>query len=152
MLRLKVEEYHFFGAATHFAWYIPLVWLGYRMYGWITSTCDAKGQLVQGDTRTRPITNWLVNLWLKIFGWKTGVYFTVDTETAREGFYVGYRHFPNYESKLSLATCHDEKVMFKLGREDCRFFAVDRRGKEVPMKLYGTFPVADNTIHQAREF
>lgn len=149
-LARTVENHHF---NRQSAWYAPLVWTLWWLYGWVSFTGQASGTLIKGVQDSSPTKNKLQNLWLKFFGWKQGAYFQVAPEQAEAGYYVGY--IPQLcvtATSVSLRKCHERKFMLKIGREDCRFFAVDLQGKEIPVRYIGTFPVADNIIHQAQSF
>ncbi len=144
-------EAHVFNRST--AWYAQIVWLIWRIFGWVAFTGHTEGTLIKGIEKASPTSSLLKNVWLKFFGWKVGAYFRVSEEAARKGYYVGYRPFPDYSTaSICMTRCYERKFMMKIGHEDCRFFAVNLDRNEVPLELIGIFPVSDNTIHQAQEF
>jgi len=131
-------------------WMAAILW---RLFGWISYPYKMRGTMVSGMPAAPPTTSWFTNLWLKLFGWKMGVYFKVSAEEARRGYRVGYIPFPNYDKpQICLSICTDEKVMFKIGHESCRFFAADYENNEIQLELIGVFPVSDNEVQRARPF
>jgi hypothetical protein len=88
---------------------------------------------VEGDPDVRPTTllNWF---FMKRWGWKTVQILEVSKEAAFAGYRLGYRPAFGQARLQSNELTH---LAFKvlIGHEPCDFFAVDKGGKEIPLKL-----------------
>jgi hypothetical protein len=91
------------------------------------------GTLVQGDPESPP-TRWYNHLYLVLFGWKVTVCFQVSEYDAKHGYHVGYVPF-NGKAMAEVDTYFDRQFRMKIGHEDCTFFAINRHGKEIPLKI-----------------
>lgn len=92
------------------------------------------GTLVAGDPEAPPTRWW--NHWYLLFrGWKTIVTFGVNVESVDNWPYrVGYKDFNG-----NVMLCDHEhsapRFTALIGREGCRFFALNEDGHEVPLRL-----------------
>jgi hypothetical protein len=104
------------------------------MFGWKTFSGRVEGVHVHGDKDVKP-TRWWRHLFLALWGWKTVAVFEVeDPHAATDGYRIGFVPF-NGPAKLRERVCVDRCFRMKIGREDCTFFAVDRSGKEIALRV-----------------
>lgn len=104
------------------------------MFGWNKFTGQVEGVQVHGDKDVKP-TRWWRHLFLALWGWKTIVVLEVDDpHAAADGYRIGYVPFRG-PAKLKDRVLVDRCFRMKVGREDCTFFAVNRFGKEVALRV-----------------
>jgi len=91
------------------------------------------GDFVRGDGSVPPTTSgWWHTRWLKWFVWKTAAaYRVVGSEVAGRGYRVGY--IAHDGGHLLSKVLYLDRFCLLVGREDCRFFALNREGKEITL-------------------
>lgn len=104
------------------------------MFGWKNFTGRVEGVQVHGDKEVKP-TRWWRHLFLALWGWKTVAVFEVeDPHAAADGYRIGYLPFRG-PAKLQERVLVDRCFKMKVGHEDCTFFALNRSGKEIALRV-----------------
>lgn len=120
------------------------------MIPWSKFSRKIEGKLVKGD-KTAPPTKWWNYHWLLWFGWKKVAVFKVSDEAAKNGYHVGFKPSAG-EAEVHLALCHSRTFKMAIGREDCIFFAIDEKGREVPLKLLAVAKKDEDQYSGAEQF
>lgn len=93
-----------------------------------------EGTPIDGDL-TQPRTRWWNHLYLALWGWKMTIVFEVNSSDAAIGYQVGYKPSTGGPAQLKTIVSHDKYFRMKLGREDCRFYAIGPEWREIPLKV-----------------
>lgn len=116
------------------------------MFGWEKFHGRVRGFPVEGDKSVAP-TTWWRHIFLALWGWKTVVVLEVeDPHAAADGYRIGFIPFrgtPQLKQKVLVDRCFRMKV----GREDCTFFAVDRSGREIALRVIARTDRNNPTYH-----
>lgn len=95
------------------------------------------GTRVEGDLAAPP-TRWWNHLYLLLYGWnKVAVLRLVKLKAAYGVYYIGYVALRG--SARITKVYAGSHVRMRIGREPCRFFALELDGKEIPLDLVGVF-------------
>ena len=94
---------------------------------------EVKGCHIEGDRRalstpSNPISFYFVQRrWIEVA--------ILEAEyLPNNGLYIGFRNFRG-EIIVRKNPIKDQVYAVRIGREDCRFFAIDSGGKDIPLKL-----------------
>ena len=119
------------------------------MFGWkkihTSRRNPIKGTLAAGDP-SQPPTRWWNHLWLLWFSWEH-IVFGVQEEAANGGYRVGYK--AGGVAMVYGKVFHDTRFRVRIGHEDCKFFALDAKGKEIHgIKLLAQLSKHDPDCHK----
>lgn len=98
---------------------------------WQTYLGRVEGLLLGGDKNVPP-TKWWNHIWLILHVWKTVSVLAVPIEV--KAFRVGYipeSGVAKYNTKVLTVPW----FAVRHGHEDCRFFAIDLKGTELPLEV-----------------
>lgn len=98
---------------------------------WKAYQGTVSGRLLKGDQSVPP-TKWWNHLWLRFTKWKEATMLSVPSEIT--AYRVGFIAF-NGETKLRTGIIRTPAFAVRHGHEDCRFFAVDLEGTELPLTI-----------------
>lgn len=101
--------------------------------GWKLFRKPIRGVRVSGDMDMPPTTKW--NFWRVMRKWRKQAVFEVDLTASREGYRVGFRTEDGV-AKIKDGVFHEPYFTMRIGREPCNFFAIDRDGYEVSIRLF----------------
>lgn len=100
---------------------------------WHAFSGEVQGLAVRGDEKV-PATTWWNKPLLVLFVWKTVQVFEVP---AGEGPYrVGFIPLSG-KAEVRDEPVTGRRFAVRIGREDCRFFALDDHGSEIDLKKIG---------------